>query len=81
MDTKDDLDQVLEKNSFRKTVQVTAWIRRFLKNCKLRKSAWLVGPLTTSETNQQVRWWLKRAQESFSGTEKLELNLQKKSQG
>lgn len=61
VDTKDDLYQVLEKNTFWKTVRVTAWIRRFLKNCKLKKSARLVSPFTTSETGQQVQWWLKRA--------------------
>ena len=37
-ETKDDFDEVLEKNSFWKTVQVTAWIRRFLNNCKLKKA-------------------------------------------
>lgn len=38
METNDDLDQVLEKHSFWKTVRVTAWIRRFLNNCKLKKA-------------------------------------------
>ena len=35
VETKDELDEILEKNSFWKTVRVTARIRRFLSNCKL----------------------------------------------
>ena len=37
--TKDELDEILEKNSFWKTVRVTALIRRFLSNSKLNKAA------------------------------------------
>jgi len=48
MKTKDDLDEVLEKHSFWKTVRVTAWIRRFLSKCKLKKAVQLSGPLTTA---------------------------------
>lgn len=85
-ETKDILDEVLEKNSFWKTVRITTWIRRFVNNCKQKKSARLVGPLTTLETNNEVRWWVQRAQESSCGTEKFEtdkltLNLQKNSDG
>ena len=78
-ETKDDFDEVLEKNSFWKTVQVTAWIRRFLNNWKLKKAVRLSGPLTTAETDKQD---IKRAQASYEVTEKfnndkLTLNLQK----
>ena len=67
-------------------MRVMTWIRRFLNNCKQKKSTRLVGPLTTSETDKEVRWWIRRAQESSSGTEKfgedkLTLNLQKNSDG
>ena len=85
-ETKDSLDEVFEKNIFWKTVRITTWIRRFLYNCKQKKSARLVGPLTTIETDKEVRWWVQRAQESSCGTEtfeedKLTLNLQKNSDG
>ena len=85
-ETKDGLDEVLERNSSWKTVRVTTWMRRFLNNCKQKKSNRLVGPLTTSETDKELRWWVQRAQESSSGTErfeedKLTLNLQKNSDG
>ena len=54
-ETKDSLYEVFEKNSFCQTVRITTWIRRFLKNCKQKKSARLVGPLTTIETDKEVR--------------------------
>ena len=65
-------------------VRIRTWIRRFLNNCKQRKSARLVGPLTTIETDKEVRWWVQRARERSSGKEKFEedeltLNLQKNS--
>ena len=85
-ETKDDLDEILNKHSFWKTMRVTAWIMCFAQNCKQKKSERLAGPLTTSETDKAVHWWVKRAQESNIGTEKfkqdqLSLNLQKNSEG
>ena len=84
--TKDSLYEVFEKNSLWKTVRITTWIGRFLNNCKQKKSATLVGPLTTIETDKEDQWWVQRAQESSRGTEKFEedkltLNLQKNSDG
>ena len=43
----------------------------------------VVDPLTTAETEKQVKWWIKREQERYSVTEKFledqqRLNLQKK---
>ena len=34
---------------------MTAWIRRFLNNCKLKKAVLLSGPLTTAETVKASR--------------------------
>ena len=84
--TKDSLDEVFKKNSFWKTVRITTWIRRFLNNCKQKKSVRRVGPLTTIETDKEDRWWVQRAHESSCETEKFEedkltLNLQKNSDG
>ena len=85
-ETKDDLGESLNKHSFWKTMRVTAWIMCFVQNCKQKKPERLAGPLTTSETDKAVHWWVKRAQESNMGTEKfkqdqLSLNLQKNSEG
>ena len=67
-------------------MRVTAWIMRFVRNCKQKKSERLAGPLTTPETDKAVLWWVKRAQESNRGKGKfkqdqLSLNLQKNSEG
>ena len=85
-ETKDDLGESLKKHSFWKTMRVTAWIMCFVQNCKQKKSERLAGPLTTSETDKAVHWWVKRAEESNMGTEKfkrhqLSLTLQKNSEG
>jgi hypothetical protein len=46
----DDLDLVLERNELRTTLRITAWILRFVHNCKnLEKRK---GPLNPSETEE-----------------------------
>ena len=70
-ETKNSLDEVFDKSSFWKTVQITTWMRRFLNNCRQKKSPSLDGPLTTIETDKEVRWWVQRAQECSRGTESL----------
>ena len=72
VETKDDLDETLNKHGFWKAMRVTAWIMRFVGNCKQKKSEWLAGPLTTPETDKAVYWWVKIAQESNMQTEKFE---------
>ena len=52
VETKDDLDETLNKHGFWKAMRVTAWIMRFVGNCKQKKSEWLAGPLTTPETDK-----------------------------
>ena len=71
-ETKDDLDETLNKHGFWKAMWVTAWIMRFVGNCKQKKSEWLAGSLTTPETDKAVYWWVKIAQESNMWTEKFE---------
>ena len=44
--TKDDLDETSNKCSFWKAIRVTAWIMRFVRNCKKKKSERLAGTLT-----------------------------------
>jgi len=60
-----------EEQLLRKTVRVTTWIKLFLNNCRQNESARLVGPLTTSETDLQVQWWIQRAHGSSNGTGKF----------
>ena len=75
-------DEVLEKHTFWRVIRISAWIMRFYQNCRSKKSNRVRGPLTTAETEKQVKWWIKREQERYSVTEKFledqqRLNLQK----
>ena len=60
-------------------------MKRFLQNCRSKKSNTVSGPLTTAETEKQVKWWIKREQERYCVTEKFledqRLNLQKNDEG
>ena len=86
VETKDNLDEVLEKHGFWKTIHITAWIARYLHNCRSKQSQRLSGPLTTAETEDQIQMWIKRVQTRHSQTDQfkedqLRLNLQKDEQG
>ncbi|XP_028407828.1 uncharacterized protein LOC114530405 [Dendronephthya gigantea] len=86
IETQDDFDALLIKHPYWKTIRINAWISRFLHNCKTPKHLRNLGPLTTEETEQQVKWWIRRVQERYSMTEKfrddeLSLNLQRNHEG
>ena len=86
VETKDYLDEILQKHEFWKAVRIAAWIFRFLHNCKLTKSKRSYGPLTTVETKARVVSWMKKATERYSETEQfkedqLKLNLQRNAEG
>ena len=65
----DQLDHMFKKLTFWKAIRVTAWIARFVKNCKFKKSQRATGPLTTKETNEQKKFWIRRAQQDFKETD------------
>ena len=86
VETRDEFDEMLEKHTFWRTVRISSWVTRFLRNCRCSKLARIGGPLTTAETAKQVTWWIKREQERYSVTEKFledqqRLNLQKNDEG
>ena len=86
IETEDNLDALLIKHPYWKTIRINAWIARFLHNCKIPKHLRILGPLTTEETEQQVKWWIRRIQERYRKTEKfrddeLTLNLQRNHDG
>ena len=86
VDSRDDLDEVLEKYSLWRTVRIFAWVMRFLQNCRNKKVDRIRGPLTTAETEKQVKWWIRRKQERYSVTDKFmedhqRLNLQRNDEG
>ena len=86
VETEDSLHQVLQKQGFWKTICITSWVARFLHNCKSSKANRLFGPLTTAETDKQVKCWVKRTQRSKLNTDQfqedqLKLNLHKNGEG
>ena len=81
---KDTQQQILEKHGFWQTIRITSWEARFIHNC--RKEVQVVWPLTTCETDKQVKFWVGRAQNSRLNTDTLhedqfKLNLQKNEEG
>ena len=83
---KDDLDSLLESRSFWRAARVFAWIVRFIRNCKLSKTKRTAGPLTTPEIQARVHFWIQRATEAYSKTDKFnddrsKLNLKLKDDG
>ena len=83
----DKLDEILEKFQFRKAMRVTAWVMRFIRNCRSGKREYINGPLTTQEINDHaVLFWIKRVQFRHENTEKFkddqqQLGLQKNENG
>ena len=71
VDVRDDFDEVLEKHAFWRVIRISAWVTRFVQNCRSKKSNRVSGPLTTAETEKQVKWWIKREQERYTVTEKF----------
>ena len=86
LEPDDRLHQLLQKHEFWPTICITAWVARFIHNCKSGKASRLLGPLTTAETIKQVKGWVLRVQQSYVNTEQfredqLRLNLQKNEEG
>ena len=83
----DKLDEILEKFQFRKAMRVTAWVMRFIGNCRSKKRERINGLLTTQEINDHaVLFWIKRVQFRHESTEKFkdyqqQLDLQKNESG
>lgn len=82
----DVFDDVLEKHPFWTAIRITAWVRRFIRNCRAKKSERVRGTLMTAETREQVLWWVKREQERYHLSDKFKedqqrLNLQPNNDG
>ncbi|XP_068675546.1 uncharacterized protein [Montipora foliosa] len=84
VDANDELDDLLSKTSYWRTLRVCAWIRRFIDNAKKSKPQRINGPLTTEEIKNQELFWVRRVQaRGAKGVEgdRLTLNLQKNDDG
>ena len=86
IEQRDELDDMMQKFGFWKTIRMTAWVARFIKNCKVKHSLRSKGPVTTEETKAQVNFWIKRVEERCQGKsdlqeDQLQLNLQRNDRG
>ena len=82
--TNDDLDHLLVKHNYWKTLRVCAWIMRFANNARAKRATRAKGPLTTDEIEKQKHFWLLCVQSLGSenmGEDRLSLNLQKNKDG
>eukprot|EP00794_Sanderia_malayensis_P005031 gene5031-5689_t len=48
MEDNDALDQALEKFTFKKAVRITAFVKRFIENCRLGAKERIKGPIIKS---------------------------------
>ena len=58
----DEWDLLLDRNSYWRTLRVTAWIRRFMNNCLSKKHEVRrkKGPIDTSEVEAAKNCWIRR---------------------
>eukprot|EP00794_Sanderia_malayensis_P013528 gene13528-biopygen10795 len=80
----DEIDSLLERKGWWRTIKILAWIHRFVKNCRESKKA--QGPLSTAEIQEQADFMIRRAQTDAEETSQFErdsqnLNLVKNENG
>jgi hypothetical protein len=85
---EDELDQLLHKHDYWKTIRITARMSRLASNARNRRNNIdkVVGPLTTEEMSEQTKFWVKRVQQRNENTaafkeDQQQLNLQKNGEG
>ena len=72
---------LLDAHTLHKVLRIGAWIWRFAHNCQNPSAHRKMGPLDTTEIEQQKVWWIKRAQLDAETSDhfeedKLQLDLQ-----
>ena len=70
---EDECDRLLLKHNLSKFIRITCWISRFFPNCRQTKTK---GPLTTEETNKQLKYWIHREQQKHKGCDKFKSDEQ-----
>ena len=84
VEQEDELDNLLAKLTYWRTLRVCAWMMRFIRNARTSKSNRAGGPLTTEEIEEQKHLWLLRVQTpgvKDMEKDRLRLNLQKNQDG
>ena len=62
VEQEDELDNLLAKLTYWRTLRVCAWMMRFIRNTRTSKPNRAGGPLTTEEIEEQKHLWLLRVQ-------------------
>ena len=78
-----DFDLILHKFDLHKALRISAWILRFINNCRKSKKS---DPLTTVELINQKKFYIKRDQDKVVSSDifeddKKRLNLEKNEEG
>ena len=84
VEQEDELDNLLAKLTYWRTLRVCAWMMRFIRNARTSKPNRAGGPLTTEEIEEQKHLWLLRVQTpgvKDMEKDRLRLNLQKNQDG
>ena len=84
VNSDDELDELLARNSYWKTLRVCAWIMRFAQNARTKRASRTKGPLRTEEIEKQNLFWMLRAQSQGSENmeeDRLSLNLHRNRDG
>lgn len=71
-------------NNIWRTLRICAWVDRFLRNSKVANR--VTGPLTTTEIQKQLTWWIQRTQQNPTNPDQfqkdcIQLNVQKNEEG
>ena len=83
---EDVLDQLLQKHSLPKVLRITAWVRRFITNCKRQTVKRKTAHMDSHEVREQREWWIRRAQNAVKDDQQFrldreQLNLQENNLG
>ena len=75
------VNDILEKHSFWKSIRITGWVDRFIFNCKTTKLKRKKGPLKSNELQDGIDAWIRRDQTRYKNfksfeNDRLYLNLQ-----
>ena len=86
VESTDQINNLISKFNFWKTIRITAYCRRFVRNCKAKRADRLQGPLTTEEIQGAIQNWVIKTQGIYKDGEtfkedQLRLNLQVNAKG
>ena len=68
------LDQLLQKHSLLKVLRITAWVRRFIANCKRETVERKTAHMDSHEVREQREWWIRRAQNTVKDDQQFHVN-------